>query len=187
MTRPLFSTGTMLCAIVALSVFPSCTAGRPIPNRSTRYVIEPDTRFAPPVEETASALDLVANRANEIIDVTPSEARTILDRVTVVYTSDSLNTKDTLPGYMVTGYSYGYLVLVKCDKTRHNVSTNALVHELVHVLLWAKLGNPEKDHIGRWTNVTYNWIDALMNELEVPQVLAPEALPHVTFTSLEKP
>lgn len=166
-----FNLSKLLVLTLLMSAFSGCHYGTPVPGTEAR-VRGLDIPYAPTSLDTAKALELFAKRAPEVFPLTETEAKNIIGEATITYTSTPIVIfgEPVEPDRIITGLTQmRVLVLVLVDSTRHDTSTNALIHELCHELLWVRFGDPSATHAqdpsGRWTTKTDVWIDSVMKEL----------------------
>ena len=142
---------------VLLLLATGCAHGVPVPGYEARVI------GASP-SETARVMDIFVRRSPELFDIGPERVRNLISRCTVSYTTGVVAPSGD-PGLVVTGITREvYYVTVLRNAEHTGPGDDALVHELVHVVLWAAYGNPEPGHARRWTPATDAWIQSVMDE-----------------------
>lgn len=171
-SRVLWGFGLYIALIMLVAFSLGCVTQRGY----VQYAAGAPSPYAPSLADTARALDLVARRAPEVLPVTEDQARVILARARITYDPQ----RRAPPfgafreGFTMTGLTENrYEVWVYVDASRHDVSTNALVHECIHVLLWAATGSPDEHHEetewGGWTPAVTAWETDVMRALRTPK------------------
>lgn len=137
--------------------------------------------FASSPADTAKAFEAFEARAHEVFpEASQVQIHKILSNVQVTYDTTEACRPPDVSGqiWCTTGRTLSpEAVWIQVSAVRHDASTNALIHELVHVTLWALHGNPDADHEGPyptlWTAAHTAWIDSVMAGLAGPATPVP--------------
>ena len=159
----------------ALMVALGCDVGRLAGEVPAHISSDSDTgQFVPTAAETETALEEFVDREGELVPTVPSQTVLwALDRVQISYTRAPIRFTGNVaePSGTIAGYdAFQTLIAVKVDATRRDTSTNALIHELVHSVLWQGAGDPawahSDDPSGLWTARTDVAIQETMDALK---------------------
>lgn len=188
---------SMIAVILAAAalVFGGCATIPPdarVPSYVGARVSGEASPWTPSPAETARAFASFEQRAHEVfVGVPRATIHRILSGVEVVYSMDQRCPSVDAQGHILClrGLTWSPRgVWIYVDANRADVSSNALVHELVHVVMWQLYGTPDPDHEGPYPDLWHAehtaWIDSVMSGLRQSQ--ADQAPRRLTVTDWDR-